>query len=172
MIGHLVNVAGRVQQQQEFHFAPMHLNDAVQQAVRNLAPMATARRVRVEVDDDPRLPVIKGDEERLTEAIQHLLHNAIKFNKIGGDVRVDSGMAGNELYLHIRDTGVGIPPERSDQVWEAVGHRQNGRYRSSEGVGLLLARFIVRAHGGRLEMNSEYGAGTTFSIFLPLALES
>lgn len=172
MIGHLVNVAGRVQQQQEFHFAPLHLNDAVQQAVRNLAPMATARRVRVEVDDDPRLPVIKGDEERLTEAIQHLLHNAIKFNKIGGDVRVDSGMAGNELYLHIRDTGVGIPPERSDQVWEAVGHRQNGRYRSSEGVGLLLARFIVRAHGGRLEMNSEYGAGTTFSIFLPLALES
>lgn len=173
MIGHLVNVAGRVQQQQEFRFAPMHLNDAVQQAMRNLAPMATARRVRVEVNEDPRLPVITGDEGRLAEAIQHLLHNAIKFNKIGGEVWLDSGMAGNELYLHIRDTGVGIPPERTEQIWQAVSRRQNGRYRSSsDGVGLLLARFIVRAHGGRLEMSSQYGSGTTFSIYLPLALES
>jgi signal transduction histidine kinase len=173
MIGRLVNVAGRVQQQQEFHFAPLHLNDAVQQAVRNLAPMAKARRVHVVVGDDARLPVIKGDEERLAEAIQHLLHNAIKFNKIGGEVWLDSGMAGNELYLRIRDTGVGIPPERTNQVWQAVSQRQNGRNRSSsDGVGLLLARFIVRAHGGRLEMSSHYGAGTTFSVFLPLALES
>lgn len=173
LIGHLVNVAGRVQQQQAFHFAPMHLNDAVQQAMRNLSPMANARRVHVEVGEDPRLPVIKGDEARLAEAIQHLLHNAIKFNKIGGDVWLESGMAGNEIFLHIRDTGVGIPPERQEQVWQAVSHRQNGRYRSSsDGVGLLLARFIVRAHGGRLEMNSQYGAGTTVSMFLPLALES
>jgi two-component system phosphate regulon sensor histidine kinase PhoR len=173
MIGHLVNVAGRVQQQREFHFAAMHLSDAVQQAVRNLAPMATARRVRIDINDDSRLPAIKGDEQRLAEAIQHLLHNAIKFNKIGGDVQLESGMVGNELYLHIRDTGVGIAPESIDQVWQAVSHRENGRYHgSSDGVGLLLARFIVRAHGGRVELTSHYGAGSTVSIYLPLALET
>jgi signal transduction histidine kinase len=173
VLGHLVNVADRVQQQREFHFAPMLLHDAVQQAVRNLAPMAEARRVRVTVNGESRLPAIKGDEERLVEAVQQLLHNAIKFNRIGGSVELESGMVGNELYLHVRDTGVGIPAERASEIWTAVSQRQNGRYRgSSDGVGLLLARFIVAAHGGRVEMTSRYGAGSTFSIFLPLALEA
>ncbi len=173
VLGHLVNVADRVQQQREFHFAPMLLHDAVQQAVRNLAPMAESRRVRVTVSGESRLPAIKGDEERLVEAVQQLLHNAIKFNRIGGSVELESGMVGNELYLHIRDSGVGIPPERTGEIWSAVSQRENGRYRgSSDGVGLLLARFIVGAHGGRVEMTSRYGAGSTFTIFLPLALEA
>jgi signal transduction histidine kinase len=173
VLGHLVNVAGRVQQQHDFHFAPMLLHEAVQQAVRNLAPMAEARRVHITVTGDARQPTIKGDEERLVEAVQHLLHNAIKFNRIGGSVELESGMVGNELYLHIRDTGVGIPPERTNEIWSAFSQRQNGRYRgSSDGVGLLLTRFIVGAHGGRLEMTSRYGAGSTFTVFLPLALEA
>jgi signal transduction histidine kinase len=173
VLGHLVNVADRVQQQRDFDFAPMLLHDAVQQAVRNLAPMAEARRVRVTVNGESRLPAIKGDEKRLVEAVQQLLHNAIKFNRIGGSVELESGMVGNELYLHIHDTGVGIPPERASAIWTAVSQRQNGRYRgSSDGVGLLLARFIVGAHGGRVEMTSRYGSGSTFSIFLPLALEA
>lgn len=173
VLGHLVNVADRVQQQHDFHFAPMLLHEAVQQAVRNLAPMAEARRVRITVTGDSRQPSIKGDEERLIEAVQHLLHNAIKFNRIGGSVELESGMVGNELYLHIRDTGVGIPPERTNEIWSAFTQRQNGRYRgSSDGVGLLLTRFIVGAHGGRVEMTSRYGAGSTFTIFLPLALEA
>lgn len=173
MLGHLVNVAEHVQQQREFHFAPMLLNDAVQEAVRNLAPMAEARRVRIVVNSDARQPTITGDEERLGEAVHHVLHNAIKFNRIGGTVELESGMIGNELYLHIRDTGVGIPPERVNEIWSAVSHRQNGRYPgTSDGVGLLLTRFIISAHGGHVEMSSRYGSGSTFSIFLPLALET
>lgn len=173
MLGHLVNVADRVQQQREFRFAPMLLNDVVQEAVRNLAPMAEARRVRIAVNSDARQPTISGDEERLAEAVHHLLHNAIKYNRIGGTVELESGMMGNELYLHIRDTGVGIPPELINEIWSVVSQRQNGRYRgSSDGVGLLLTRFIVGAHGGHVEVSSRYGSGSTFSIFLPLALEA
>ncbi|MDT8305652.1 MAG: GAF domain-containing sensor histidine kinase [Anaerolineae bacterium] len=173
MLGHLVNVADRVQQQREFHFAPMLLNDVVQEAVRNLAPMAEARRVRIAVSNDARQPTIHGDEERLAEAVHHLLHNAIKFNRIGGSIVLESGMMGNELFLHIRDTGVGIPPERINEIWSTISQRQNGQYRgSSDGLGLLLTRFIVGAHGGHVEVSSRYGSGSTFSIFLPLALEA
>jgi signal transduction histidine kinase len=173
MLGHLVNVAERVQQQREFHFAPMLLNDVVQESVRNLALMAEARRVTITVNGDTRQPTITGDEERLGEAVYHLLHNAIKFNRIGGSVELESGMVGNEIYLYVRDTGVGVPPERVADIWSAVSQRYNGHYRgSSDGVGLLLARFIVSAHGGRIEMSSKYGSGSTFSIYLPLALEA
>lgn len=172
MVDHLIVTADRVQRQRSFAFATMRLDDAINQAVRNLASMAEARRVTVEVETDPRLPSIQGDEQRLTEAIQHLIHNAIKFNKIGGKVRIECAPAGNELYLHIHDTGVGIPEQRLSRIWTTFGQRQNGATRStSPGLGLLLARFIVRAHGGRVEAQSRYGAGSTFTIYLPLVLD-
>lgn len=170
MIDHLIVTADRLQQQRSFAPATMRLDDAIDRAVRNLSSMAEARRVKLEVDTDPRLPPIQGDEQRLVEAIQHLVHNAIKFNKIGGQVRIECAPAGNELQLHVRDTGVGIPEERLHQIWTEFGRRPDGLSRST-GVGLLLTRFIVRAHGGRVEAHSQYGIGSTFSIYLPLVLD-
>lgn len=172
MVDHLIVTADRLQQQRSFVFATIRLDDAINQAVRNLTSMAEARRVTVEIETDPRLPSIQGDEQRLIEAIQYLIHNAIKFNKIGGKVRIECAPAGNELYLHVHDTGVGIPEQRLRQIWTEFGRRQNGFSRStSPGLGLLLTRFIVRAHGGRVEAQSRYGAGSTFTIYLPLVLD-
>jgi signal transduction histidine kinase len=108
----------------------------------------------------------------LVEAIQYLVHNAIKFNKIGGRVKIECAPAGNELYLHVHDTGVGIPEQRLEGIWSGLGHRQNGSPRlSSPGLGLALTRFIIRAHGGRVEAQSRYGSGSTFTIYLPLVLD-
>lgn len=174
MVDQLIVTADRVQKQSAFVFGTMRLDEAINQAVRNLAAMAEARRVKVLVETDPRLPSIQGDKQRLIEAIQYLLHNAIKFNKIGGEVRIECTPAGNELYLRVHDTGVGIPEQRLEQIWTEFGHKHNGSGAlrgTSPGLGLLLTRFIVRAHGGRVEAESHYGAGSTFTVYLPLMLE-
>lgn len=174
MVDQLIVTADRVQKQRGFVFDTMRLDEAINQAARNLAAMAEARRVKVLVETDPRLPLIQGDRKRLIEAIQYLIHNAIKFNKIGGEVRVECAPAGNELYLHVHDTGVGIPEQRLEQIWTEFGHRHNGTSAlrsTSPGLGLLLTRFIVRAHGGRVEAKSRYGSGSTFTIYLPLMLD-
>jgi len=173
MIDNLILVAHRLDKQGDFCLEPTHLDEVVERAVQNLSAMAEARRVAVIVELDPRLPPIMADEGHLMEAIQYLVHNAIKFNKIGGDVRIVGAPADDELALHVTDTGVGIPPERLDRVWSGATTLQAGDFKNdSPGLGLLLTRFIVRAHGGHVEARSEYGAGSTFSIFLPLTLDT
>jgi signal transduction histidine kinase len=174
-LDHLINMSARIQKRTHFDFEPLQMNEVAGAAIRNLRTMAEARKVAVEFE--PHFPgtMIVGDKSQLTEAVQHLLHNAIKFNKIGGSVRVECGVTGGEVYLHVVDTGVGIPEERLPTIWSGLASFQNGRngsHRSIKGpgLGLALAHFIISAHSGRVEAESKYGAGSRFAFYLPLIL--
>ena len=170
IVNNLILTADRVQKQRDFYLLDVDLSEVIEQALNNLSSMAEARNVRVDVDVDSHLPLVRGDQQRLTEAIQYLLHNAIKFNKIGGEVTVECGADGHEIYLHIRDSGVGIRADRLPEVWQGLAELSiAGEKGGMPRLGLVLARFIVRAHGGRVEASSEYGSGSTFSVYLPMA---
>ncbi|MCB8976914.1 MAG: HAMP domain-containing histidine kinase [Ardenticatenaceae bacterium] len=164
----LIAISGRIQMRSSFNFQLTRLDEIAQQAIRNLRTMAEARRVVVEFTASTPHTTVLGDEDQLLEAAQHVMHNAIKFNKIGGVVQVECGLAGSELFLRVVDTGVGIPPERLATVWSGLSKlKANGNGRSG-GLGLALSRFIVMAHGGRVEAQSKYGAGSVFTLYLPL----
>ncbi len=164
----LIAVSSRIQMRDKFNFQLTRLDELAQQAIRNLRTMAEARRVVVEFNASTPHTTVLGDAVQLLEAIQHLLHNAIKFNKIGGVVQVECGLVGSDLFLRVVDTGVGIPPERLERVWAGLSKlKVNGNGRSG-GMGLALSRFIILAHGGRVEAQSKYGAGSVFTIHLPL----
>ncbi len=170
-IDHLITMSTRIQKREQFNFEPVQLSDITQKAIRNLRTMAEARRVEVEFDTKTTMTTIIGDEHQLQEAIHHILHNAIKFNKIGGAVFVNIGLEGSYLYCRIADTGVGIAPERTDKLWvnlDSVASKSNGR---TAGLGLAIVRFVVNAHGGKIEAESQYGSGSTFTIYLPLTYE-
>ena len=170
-IDNLITLAARIQMRSGFDFELVRLDEITTSAIRNLRTMAEARRVKVEFNPDRTLPAVLGDEGQLLEAVQHLLHNAIKFNKIGGVVQLDCGIDGGNLYLHIVDTGVGIPDERLSKIWTGFrGLSQNGSNRGA-GLGLALTRFIISAHGGSVQAQSKYGSGSVFSIHLPLVFE-
>ncbi|MCA9971017.1 MAG: hypothetical protein KC425_12415, partial [Anaerolineales bacterium] len=167
----LINLATRVQVRREFDFNLVHLEDVIQRVLRNLATMAEARRVSIEYEPDRNLPAVLADAQQLQEAIQNLVHNAIKFNKIGGRICLETGIAGSDLYLQITDSGVGIPEERVETIWNGLAaiHTNGGPKRPS--MGLALTHFIVAAHGGRVQATSQYGQGSTFTIFLPLVFD-
>ena len=88
----LINISGRIQMRNEFSFQLNRLDEIAQQAIRNLRTMAEARRVVVEFNVSTPHTTVLGDAAQLMEATQHLLHNAIKFNKIGGVVQVECGL--------------------------------------------------------------------------------
>ncbi len=170
-IDHLITMSTRIQKREQFSFEPVQLSDVTQKTIRNLRTMAEARRVTIEFNADTTMTTVIGDEHQLQEAIHHILHNGIKFNKIGGSVFINIGLDGSYLTCRIADTGVGISEERIDKIWvglDAVAANGNGR---TGGLGLAIARFVINAHGGKITAESQYGSGSTFTILMPLIYE-
>lgn len=167
-ITRLITIANRLQSREKFQIEAANLDQITQQAIHNLHTMAEARRVDVKYDPLAVTPPVLGDSQQLQEAIQHLLHNAIKYNKIGGEVILHCTVDGDELCLRVRDTGVGIPEERLNKIWQGFSFPQNGNGRNA-GLGLTLVQHIITAHGGHVEAKSSYGSGSLFSVYLPIA---
>ncbi len=171
-IEQLVNMSSRIQARGEFYFEMVRLDDIVLITIRKLQTMADARRVSINFEPEAALPHILGDKEQLGEAVKNLLHNAIKFNKIGGRVDVTCTVEGRNVQLQISDIGVGISPERMDQLWSGFSSLDNKERRSGgRGLGLSLTQFIVTAHSGTISAHSEYGVGSTFIVLLPIVYE-
>ncbi|RMF29262.1 MAG: GAF domain-containing protein [Chloroflexi bacterium] len=116
-------------------------------------------------------PQVKGDPERLSLAIVHLLDNAIKFSPGGGKVTLRVWQEEDQAKLAVCDEGIGIPPEHQERIFERFYQVDGSASRrfGGMGIGLALVQEIVVAHGGEIHLESEEGKGSTFTITLPLA---
>jgi two-component system phosphate regulon sensor histidine kinase PhoR len=137
------------------------------------------------VNDVPAdLPAIRADPERVGQVLMNLIHNAVKFSRPGGTVTVSAaegrpegepddanGSAMGAVVVRVRDEGVGIPAAEIGRVFERFYKVDRARVRGKggTGLGLAIARHIVEGHGGRIWVESEEGAGSTFSFTLPVA---
>jgi two-component system, chemotaxis family, CheB/CheR fusion protein len=122
---------------------------------------------------DERLEV-DGDEVRLNQVFQNLLHNAAKYTPQGGEIRVAARREGDEALISVRDNGVGMAPELVESAFEMFkqGSQSLDRPHGGLGVGLTLVQRLVHLHGGRVQASSEGpGKGTEFVVRLPLRAE-
>jgi signal transduction histidine kinase len=118
------------------------------------------------------LPFLWIDQVRLGQVIGNLLSNAIKFTPAGGEVRVRAEVESDEVYIHIEDTGPGLTQEDQEHLFLPFYRGNRGsRFTQGMGLGLLIARDLILAHEGSIEVTSTLGEGSRFSIRLPLALE-
>ncbi len=106
-----------------------------------------------------------GDFDRLEQVFTNLLDNALRYTPKGGAVTLAAGREAGQAVVTVTDTGLGIPPEELPHVFERFYHGKRG----STGLGLAIAREIVRAHGGTVEIDNAPGAGARFTVRLPLA---
>eukprot|EP00127_Corallochytrium_limacisporum_P007398 Clim_evm1s251 gene=Clim_evmTU1s251 len=153
------------------------LQECTQDVLRSVFPKAWAKDVEVLVDVDPAVPTsIRTDRDRLTEVLRNLLSNAIKFTstgEIGLDITVDDAAerCGSHLLLHVRDTGVGIPVEKLQSIFEPFTQLDASLQRQFGGTGLGLAvtRRLVELMGGQISVVSEPGLGTVFTVQIPMS---
>jgi signal transduction histidine kinase len=117
--------------------------------------------------------LVCGDQDRLKQVLVNLIGNAIKYTPPGGEVVLGLGKAGHQARLTVTDNGPGIRPEDLPHVFERFYRGEKSRTRSRDGkgfgLGLSIAYWIVRNHGGRIEVDSKKDQGTTFCVWLPLA---
>jgi signal transduction histidine kinase len=114
------------------------------------------------------LPRIRGDRKQLKQAFINLLNNAVKFNKIEGEIILTAKAEQDHLVIIISDTGLGIPEDERSKIFEKFYRVQSHRDRvPGTGLGLSVVKQIIHGHGGEIDFTSEVDVGTTFTITLP-----
>ena len=110
------------------------------------------------------------DEVKMSLAISNLVENAVKYNKEGGTVRVSLNADHQYFYVTVEDTGIGIPEESIEHVFERFYRvdKSHSREIGGTGLGLAIARNAILVHRGAIKVHSELGVGTTFSVRVPL----
>ncbi len=156
--------AGRM----ELELAEFHLPEAIENALVLIRERALRRGITLEQSIDPRLGEIRGDERKIKQVLLNLLSNAIKFTPDGGRIDVRAVAVNGSVEVSVSDTGVGIAPEDQEAIFEEF--RQVGtadKKVEGTGLGLALSRKFIELHGGRIWVESEPGAGSTFTFTLP-----
>jgi signal transduction histidine kinase len=151
-----------------YRFADVDLGALVRDSVAGLS--LTQEEVSVVADVHGELPSVRGDRDRLQQVLTNLLDNAVKFSPAGEEVRVSAFQQDSRVRIEVCDRGPGVPPDQQRVIFEKFGR---GKIAGSPGtpgtgLGLYIARSIVEAHGGMLEVSSGPDAGATFTLSLPV----
>lgn len=152
-------------------FGPVDAGSVLERAVASASPVAGQKGVALRLELPPRPLPLTADPVRLGQAVDNLLGNAVKFTPEGGAVTV--GLAGDRagVVITVADTGPGIPPADLPHLFLPFYRLESARRSGAPGagLGLAIARSIAERHGGSIDVASEVGRGTTFSIRLPAA---
>jgi signal transduction histidine kinase len=145
------------------------LQGIVETVIATTGSLARAKGIEVRAVVSPDLPVGYGDERRLTQVLLNLVGNAIKFTDTGS-VEVRAEAMDDHFILAVQDTGPGIPPEDQARIFEDFQQVDNSitRQKGGTGLGLAIARRLIAVHGGRIDLESTPGVGSTFIISLPI----
>jgi PAS domain S-box-containing protein len=148
---------------------PFALEETIRTTLETYGPVAEEAKIKLSVEVQDELWV-RGDSQRLTQALRNLLDNAMKFTPAEGQVSVRARREADQIVVHIQDTGIGLRPEDFRKIFQPFSqvHDTMQRTRAGRGLGLVIAQGIVELHGGRMWCDSPGpNRGATFSFSLP-----
>jgi len=171
LVGDLLMMAQAETGRLPLMFEPVELDELVFEVFEQLKVLSAGKHnVRI---DNIRPVMVTGDRDRLKQVFLNIGSNAIKFTEDGGEIDLNLSVSGNWVEVDVIDHGPGIPKEEIRYIFERFYRGDKSRTRSRAdsgfGLGLPIAYWIVRNHGGRIDVESTEGVGTTFSVWLPIS---
>lgn len=169
MVGGLLLLAQADSGSVSLNMNPVELDTLLLEVFQEMRVLA-GEKVKLHLTEIDQI-LVNGDRDRLKQVLLNLAGNAIQYTPQNGDVYLSLGKVAEQARLIIRDTGPGIPAEDLPHIFERFYRAEKSRTRSKAtgfGLGLSIAHWIVEKHGGRIEVDSKEGQGTTFCIWLPL----
>jgi signal transduction histidine kinase len=153
--------------------AECNLNNVTFEVLQSLKPLYETRRLVVAVDlPDPPL-IFHGDAARIWQILYNLVNNAIKYTSERGQIQIQIYRNDGEAILHVSDSGRGMTPDQLSRLFDLYYRTAEAKASTvlGSGLGLYIVKTMVEAHNGQVEVNSELGKGTTFTVRLPLNLQ-
>jgi signal transduction histidine kinase len=158
--------------------SPTRLPLLIEQTLDAYHAQAAEQGVALELDEEPGIPAINADAERLQRVLRNLVDNALRYTPRGGHIHVQTRVDGDAAHVSIRDTGPGLSPTEMEHIFDQFYRGESARSRSAPsgshsagaGLGLAIARALVHAHGGRIWAEASPTGGAAFHFSLPLVL--
>jgi signal transduction histidine kinase len=152
---------------------PLQVSGLINQARLAYSSAAASKGVSISIQDTNELPLVFADPLRLAQVLSNLIENAIKFTPQDGAVILSGRDDAHEVELIVSDTGIGIPADELDKIFDRFYQIQSADYtdHAGSGLGLAICREIIRLHGGRIWADSELGQGSHFHITLAKATD-
>jgi PAS domain S-box-containing protein len=150
---------------------PIQLSAMANKVVRRLESVTSIHRFEVDFAED--FPEVYADPDRMEEVLTNLVDNAIKYSPKGGRIAVTGRARGDSVEVAVTDEGIGIPHRELGRVFERFRRGENGQVQKVRGMGLglYICKSIIEAHGGKIDVSSEAGKGSRFTLTLPLKRE-
>jgi signal transduction histidine kinase len=147
---------------------PIHLSEVVSGYVNEVLPVDKHLTIRIGI---PKDLYVYADRLRLHDIFVNLLSNAFKFTSGGGEVTITASQRDAFILHEIRDTGIGIPEDKIEKIFEEFYQVESGKY-GGTGLGLAITKRVIEEHGGKIWAESRLGQGSTFYFTLPLPSEN
>jgi two-component system cell cycle sensor histidine kinase PleC len=169
LVNDLLELARIEKGSRDFHAEPVHVGEKIVEVSRIMRTQAEEAKVELVIPDSRDLIVAHTDDLALRQILLNLISNAVKFTPEGGWIKIDCVIEEGMVAIRISDTGIGIPSEEVDRIFEPFSQVDNSltRRKTGTGLGLALVRTMVEQQDGSIGVQSELGIGTTFTVRLP-----
>ena len=170
LINDLLTLVKTDKRNSELNLEEHSIGELIEIIIKRVSPIAEARGIEIQYNAYKDV-IAEVDEVKLLLVISNIITNAIKYNVDNGWVRITLNADAKFFYIKVADSGIGIPDDAKDKVFDRFYRVDKARSRSTggTGLGLAIARNIIFSHGGTIKLYSEFGNGTTFTIKLPIS---
>ncbi|MBI4753340.1 HAMP domain-containing histidine kinase [Candidatus Desantisbacteria bacterium] len=152
----------------EIKYTKFDLKELIVSAVKGFNEISKEKNISLQLNIQDELLQIRADKDRLRQVLDNLIGNAIKYTQENGYVTIEARVENENIKISICDTGIGIPTEELEKVFDKFFRASSGQqFASGTGLGLSIVKSIIDKHNGSISVESELGKGSTFTFCLP-----